>query len=354
MTQDERFARLDRSLERLCSRGKAGEVLLAVESADGQRSYRFGDGQRPFFIASATKLYVTALMARLRERGRVDWDAPFVRYLPALDTRGLHVLRGADHTERITIRQLLAHTSGLADYFEGPREDGPPTFTRVLAGDFAWTAQDVVRWTRTHQRQVFAPGVGNRASYSDTNYQLLGAILEHAHEASFAEVLARELAAPLGLDATWCFSQATLDRYDQVATMLHGRAPLRIPLAMASVGADGGVVSTLDDSLRFSRAFFGGALFSAPVLRELQAEWRRIFFPLQYGTGLMRFALPWFMSPLRRFPALVGHSGASGAMMFFCPDWGLYVAGTVNQVAQRSLSFRVALEALATVHDAAR
>jgi CubicO group peptidase (beta-lactamase class C family) len=115
---------------------------------------------------------------------------------------------------------------------------------------------------------------------------------------------------------------------------------------MASVQADGGLVSSVDDSLVFLRAFFGGQLFSLAILAEIQAQWRSIFFPLTYGTGVMRFALPWILTLFRRFPPVVGHSGASGALMFYCPEWDLYVAGTVNQVQQRSQSFQLMIKAL--------
>lgn len=342
----DRARRLDALCESHAKSGKFGEVLLALESGVGGESYRFGDPARPFFIASATKLFTTALLARLRERGVIDWDQPFARFLPGLDVTNLARLGAYDHTPHITVRQLLAHTSGLPDYFEGPRRGGPTTFARALDQDFGWFVEDVVRWGREEQRPHFVPGTGRKAHYSDTNYQLLGAIIEHAHGASFEEVVAREIAGPLGLAHTWCFGRGTLDRFGDIAPLKDGETSPHIPRVMASVGADGGVVSTLDDAIRFLRAFFGGALFGLPLLSEMQATWRRIFFPLEYGTGLMRFRVPWFFSPFRRFPDLVGHSGASGTVMFYCPERELFVAGTVNQLRRRSAPFQLMLRAL--------
>lgn len=326
------------------------ECVLGIETGEGCRVYRFGPGDRPFFIASATKLYVAALMVRLRERGLVEWDSPFIQYLPRLETARLHVLREIDYTPRITIRHLLSHTSGLPDYFEGRRNDGPSTFARVLDRDFGWTVQDVIDWSRSNQHPAFVPGERNRALYSDTNYQLLGAIIEHALGLPFAEALEQEITRPLGLSGTWCFSPASSDRYGDVAAMHEGHRALHIPLAMASVGADGGVVSTVDDMIHFLRAFFVGGLVPPPMLQEMQATWRRIFFPLMYGTGVMRFCVPAILSPFRRFPALIGHSGASGAFMFWCPQHDLFVAGTVNQIANRSLPFRLMLQAITAFH----
>ena len=106
---------------------------------------------------------------------------------------------------------------------------------------------------------------------------------------------------------------------------------------MASVQADGGIVSTLDDGLTFLEAFFAGRLFPPALLAEMQRDWHRIFYPLEYGTGIMRFQLPRAMTGFRRVPAFIGHSGASGTVMFACPDRGLTVVGTVNQTTQRSM-----------------
>lgn len=342
----DRTARLDLLCRRHAESGRFGEVLFALESRTGEVAYRFGDPTRPFFIASATKLFTSALMARLHERGTVDWDQPFARFLPALDVTNLARLGEQDHTARITVRQLLAHTSGLPDYFEGRRRGGPTTFARALQADFGWSVDEVVRWGRQEQRPHFAPGTGRKAHYSDTNYQLLGAIIEHAHGAPYEEVVAREIAGPLGLTRTWCFGRGTLDRFREVAAMRNGEAVPHLPRVMASVGADGGVVSTLDDAILFLRGFFGGALFGRPLLAEMQATWRRIFFPLEYGTGLMRFRVPWFFSPFRRFPDFVGHSGASGTVMFYCPERELFVAGTLNQLQRRSAPYQLMLRAV--------
>jgi len=132
-----------------------------------------------------------------------------------------------------------------------------------------------------------------------------------------------------------------MDRYAGIAPMLYGKKPVRIPKAMASVRADGGIVSTSTEGLAFLKAFIGGELFPPQYLDEMQARWRRIFWPLEYGVGIMRFALPRLFSPLRPVPPMVGHSGASGAVLFYVPAQDLYVSGTVNQIKQRSLSFNL-------------
>jgi CubicO group peptidase (beta-lactamase class C family) len=106
------------------------------------------------------------------------------------------------------------------------------------------------------------------------------------------------------------------------------------------VRSDGGIVSTATDTLRFLEAFMGGELFPAAYLDEMQAEWRSVFFPLSYGVGIMRYQLPRYLT-LKPVPEMVGHSGASGAVLYRIPDLDLYISGTVNQLKKRSLVYEV-------------
>jgi CubicO group peptidase (beta-lactamase class C family) len=315
---------------------RSGEVLWRMRSDDGRIDVAYGDPARPFFIASATKLHVTAILAQLRDEGRLDWDAPLATYLPTLDLTGLVVVGGEDRSQALTVREVMAHTSGLPDYFEGTRPDGPTTFARVVEADLGWDVRDVVAWTR-----AMKPATPGKGLYSDTGYQLLGAAIEAVDGRTFAESVRARVAGPLGLSDTYCFTAADVGRYDGVAGLLNGGTRLRIPLAMASVQADGGIVSTLEDGLAFLDAFFGARLFAASTLDELQRDWHRIFYPLEYGTGIMRFRMPPLMTGFRRVPPFVGHSGASGTVMFRCPERGLTVVGTVNQVRHRSLPYQL-------------
>ena len=58
-------------------------------------------------------------LAQLRGEGRLDWDAPIAEYLPDLDLSGLAVEGGRDVSGEITVREVMGHTAGLADFFEG-------------------------------------------------------------------------------------------------------------------------------------------------------------------------------------------------------------------------------------------
>ena len=78
-------------------------------------------------------------------------------------------------------------------------------------------------------------------------------------------------------------------------------------------------------------------------------RWNPLFFPLQYGTGLMRFKLPRAMTLFRATPELIGHSGSSGSFAFYAPQDQVYIAGTFNQFDKPSRPFNFMLKVAAAV-----
>lgn len=344
-------SRLDSLVDRFASRADTGPVRLRVDAP----GYTWSTGaDRPYFIASITKMFTGALVMQLVDDRALDLDQPVAELLPSGTMRGLHVRDGVDRGSEICLRHLLAHTSGLADYFEDERDDGSTTFERALPDDQGWTFDDVLTITRG-LRPAFDPGAPGKAHYSDTNYQLLGAVIEVATGSSYATAVTDRIAGPLGLSRTYVFGPETLHRQDDIDPIRDGTTVLAIPRIMASFQADGGVVSTLDDSARFLRGFFDGELFDSTHLRRMQSAWRRIFWPLRYGEAMMRLELPRVMTGLRPVPALVGHSGASGSVLFRTADPGhdLAITATVNQVRKRSMPYQLMTRVVVDVLRAA-
>lgn len=340
---DELSRRLQRVVEQAAD-GVAG-IVVRVEQPSREVSWTGSYGEiseaTPFFIASTTKLYTAAIVRRLVDRSVLSINDRLVDRVAPGEVDGLHVHRGVDHTATITLRHLLAHTSGLPDYFSGRKQRrGEPSLDTQLRSnvDVSWNVNDAVRWARD-DGALFAPGRGRRAFYSDTNYQLLGRVIEHATSTSYDDALEHEVIEPLGLNDTWLY----IDPADQRPLALrHGRQQLRIPNAMVSFGPDGGIVATSADLMRFLISFHTGELFD-PAVDPLGGEYRRAFFPLQAGVGHMRFRLPRAMWLRGNPPDLRGHSGLSGAFAFVDVDSGTYLAGTVNDIAQPSRSFKLML-----------
>lgn len=323
---------------------KSGEQLWQIQSDDKRIMYTFGNSEKPFFIASATKLFVTTILAQMRLEKKISWNDPLTAYLPDIDTTGLVRENFDDLTDQITIREVMAHTSGLPDYFEGKRGDGSNTFNQCIEKDFAWNIHDVVSWSK-----ALKPIRRGKSLYSDTGYQLLGALIERVDQKSFNDSLMQRISMPLDLKNTFCFNADHLNSFGDIAKLKNGKSDLNIPLAMSSVQADGGIVSTTDDAVVFLRAFFGGQLFDPSLHSEIQTEWHRIFPPFQYGTGIMKFELSPLMTGFRKVPAAFGHGGASGTVIFRVPDLGVNIIGTTNQIQNRSLSYRTMVKIIMNI-----
>ena len=357
MTQHE----LQQLADRLVDKRQAHNVVLGMQSGEGHldaAAAGFADANQtvpmtpdtPYFLASITKMYTATVVMGLARAGDVDLDAPISQYLAADLIAGLHVIDGTDHSGRITVAQLLNQTSGLADYFEGKPPGGASLVDDLQQGhDRALTIEDIAELVR-QLRPEFAPGAGGgrKAHYSDTNYALLGAIIEAVTAASVADNFERMVFTPLELTSTYVFDYT--QPHPRPATTYFKERALEIPRAMSSFAPDGGVVSTGNESVRFLRAFFGGELLTDDQLAFMTRQWNRIFFPLRYGSGLMRFAMPRWMSPFQAPPDLVGHSGSTGSFAFFDAKRSVYVAGTLNQMESPGRPYRVMTKMLRLEH----
>lgn len=317
-------------------------VLLGVQSADRQVNFQGAAGvatpDSPYFIASVTKMFTATVIMQLVDEGRLDLDAPITDYLPGELLAGIHVYEGVDYSHQFKVYQLIHQTSGLADYFEGR-----------LAEDFkqnhdrAYTVPDVLAIARQGSPTA-APDSG-KSHYSDTNYQLLGAIIEANTEQGLADVFQARIFDRLGLTDTYLFD-CNQPRLVTPLPLYFGYNRLSLPLALTSERGAGGVVSTLADNLTFLRAYFDGYLF-AQTHFERMYQWNALFFPMQYGYGLMRFKLPRWMTLFRDTPEFIGHSGSSGSFAFFAPRQKLYIAGTFNQFDKPSRPFNFMLKVAA-------
>ncbi len=351
-------SKFTQALEKFTADRRISELAVCLHDARTNEQFSgFSghlDGQpvgpdTPYFLASATKLFVTALILQLVEEDALDLNAPVSEFFPPRHLNGLHVLKGTDHTPHITIEHLLSHTSGLPDYFEQKQKDGTVFAKSIIEGrDVSFDLDDVLTMARSNMKPRFAPD-GRRAHYSDTNFQLLGAIIENVLQTSFANAVDQRIARPLKLKNTFVFEADGPRSNIKVLPLRNGDKTLHVPNAMTGVGPDGGIVSSAADGLTFIRAFFEGTLFSTQRIQHITRTWRPVFFPLHYGTGIMLFRLPRFLTPFRKQPDLIGHSGISGAFLFAEPENRIYISGTVNQLSARSLPYAVMLQAIAAI-----
>jgi D-alanyl-D-alanine carboxypeptidase len=278
--------------------GSPGALVL-VDNGSSRREKTSGfaelkgrvplDAHDRFRVGSITKTFVAVVVLQLVGEHRLTLGDTVERWLPGLVPNG----------GRITVRQLLAHRSGLADY----ADDADFVRRTVAQPRRRWKPRELVG-VALGEGPVARPG--ERFAYASTNYVLLGMVVERATGSSLGRQLRRRIFAPLGLEGTsFAPDLRNIRRY------AHGYAPsehdgivggLATARDRSSVNsswawAAGSIVSTASDLSRFFGVLLQGRLLP-PRLLELM----RPAPGSRYGLGLAAFQTPCG-------PA-IGHTGA--------------------------------------------
>ncbi len=330
-------------------------AILCVESGDGSLSWSGAAGnlhhEDRYFIASVTKLYITTVIQQLRNEGRLKLDDKITQYFVDGYLDGLHVLKGVDYTDELTITHLLSNTSGIPDYFSDKQGDGKKAAEDLFGGkDEPWPLEKSLEHVKNITPK-FKPGQKGKAQYSDTNFQLLGRIIETITGNDLADVFRERIFDELELEDTYAYRDVN---DDTPAKMYYKSGQLHLPRYIASVTAEGGIVSNVKEVMIFLKAFFNGRFFPKEDLEVLK-KWNLIWFPGQFyfGIGLEKLWTPWFIAPFKPIGELLGCWGQSGAFAFYNPENDLYFTGTVNQLSGfgHSAAFRAMIKIIKAAHS---
>ena len=320
-------------------------VVMKIENTDGSISWKGASGQieadGKYFIASVTKLYITAVVMRLIEEGKICFTDKISKYLPEYYCSGLHVLNEIDYSHKITIKHLISNTSGIPDYFFHKQDNGRTAADDLLEGnDNEWPIEktiDLVKEMKPNFKpgaKSFWPGTKYKASYSDTNYQLLGKILEQITDKTIDEVFQDYIFSELSFENTYVFKNTE----DVAPAPFYYRfKKLWLPRYITSVGPEGGIVSTVDEVMFFLKEFFGGRFFATEKINDLK-KWNLILPPpglFLFGIGLEKIWVPWIASPFKHPGEILGFWGQTGSFAFYNPKSDLYFCGTTNQINGR-------------------
>ncbi len=310
-------------------------AVLCVESRDGSFSWTGAAGEMEkdskYFIASVTKLYVTAVILQLIEEGRLELRDKISKHLSEDICNGLHVLKGTDYSDQLTITHLLSNTSGIPDYFFHKQQGGRTVADDLMEGkDEAWPLDRTIGLIK-ELKPKFKPGARGKAAYSDSNYQLLGAIIEKVTGKRISEVFNQYIFTKLNLTNTYIYT----DIHDDTPAPFYFKSKqLWLPNYMASVGVEGGIVSTAAEVMIFLKAFFNGQFFPVEKIEELK-QWNMILPPpglFQFGVGLENLWIPGIVSPGKPIKEVLGFWGQTGSFAFYNPRSDLYFTGTTNQI----------------------
>jgi D-alanyl-D-alanine carboxypeptidase len=249
----------------------SGAVLVAV---DGRPVLRRGVGladrelgvaatpEMKFRIGSITKQFTATAILQLQEAGKLSIDDPVSKYYPDAPAAW----------SKITLRELLTHTSGIPSYTALPA-----FFDRE--GRLPHTPDELIRLTRDKPLE-FEPGAGY--AYDNSGYILLGYVVEKVSGERYADYLKRYIFEPLGM---------TGSGYDEDAPIIAGRARgyQRGPdgawrnapfLDMSVPFAAGSLYSTVDDLLRWDQALYAARPLSSASLKAMLTDYGH-----HYGFG---------------------------------------------------------------------
>ncbi|WP_329416679.1 beta-lactamase family protein [Streptomyces sp. NBC_00704] len=293
------------ALESVVQDGAPGGIVLAEQGRDiwagAAGTADLATGRKPqaddrFRVGSITKTFVATLMLQLEEEGKLSLDDTVDRWLPGL-------VQGNGHDGgKITLRQILNHTSGVYSYTDDEEFKREEFGTDFLKYRYAtWTPRQIVRLAMTH-RPAFAPG--DDWSYSDTNYVIASMVIRNATGHSYAHEIEQRILRPLHLDSTSL--PGTRARvpgpsgraYSKLTGELAGAGEPNgaiydvTELNPSFAGAAGEMISSNQDLNRFYRALLSGRLLDEPQLKEMMTTVSITNMPtFSYGLGLMRMTL---------------------------------------------------------------
>ncbi len=212
---------------------------------------------------------------RLVAQGKIRLDDPVSKYLPGLLPDG----------KRITIRELLAHTSGLYDFANDPRFMAP--YLRGKLG-FAWTPKQLVGFAAA-QPLLFAPGT--QFSYSNTNYIVLALLTERVGGESYEKQLRDYIVQPLKLSHTSlpAGNETLPDVHGYLSKRAYDKNASSAPFDSAALSPSfawsaGGIRATAEDVADFYRGLFSGKLLRPAQVAAMEDTSRT---GGAYGLGLM-------------------------------------------------------------------
>ncbi|MBD2768891.1 beta-lactamase family protein [Hymenobacter sp. BT664] len=321
-------------LDSYVQKGLPGVVLLVKTPRDGLWIGAAGKANRETgeamtrcslnYPQSIAKSFTATAMMMLVEEGKVRLDARISEYLPQ------RIISAITNADRVTLRQLLQHTSGIYNYLddEGFQADA---LANLNNPNRTYTTEEYLSYA-AGKPAYFEPGTAYK--YSDTNYELAALIIDQVTGRNHADMFTERIFRPLGLrdiyyknEPGYPTPRGLVASYanDPRDGSLINVSNFQTRSVRSFIGDDG-LISSAYDLARFVEALGKGQLVKPESLRQM-TQWVNTYSTtpnVQYGLGLYKFDTPYGIA--------FGHDGdglGAGAQMFYFPDSGVtYVAFT--------------------------
>ena len=328
-----------------------------------------------FHIASITKTITATLVLQLWEKGAfgskgLDISLGELSIFPKEVLNRLHNKNNVSSGSRITLRQLLTHTSGLKDPYaddeNGIASDyggaAPGSIAaawqsdleKLGSGDSSFNEQTAIiyknwlPWDATEPNNKDAGMInyyintlgnspvakpGKTDHYSDTGFVILALVAEKISNKSYHRLLRDNIFDPLGMDSTYLayaidpkpglWEKEISDCYVGDFPMVSGGFNFSFDWG------GGGLVSTAGDLNKFLEGLHNGKLFKMKHTLYEMFSWNRftsLGANVEIGLGILCY------ENKKNKTRIFGHDGAWGSVMFYEPNYGIYISGTVNQL----------------------
>ncbi len=307
------------------------KLNIHLNIAEGNTGIQAAHPAQPVHLASVGKLFTATLISMLHEQGKLGFEDPIHQHLDRELMKGLHIYKGKEYSELITIRHLLMQTSGLNDVFYD--------LWKKLQAEPGWsiTPYEAVTWGKKHLKPVAVPG--KKLFYTDTNYYLLGLIVENITGSKFHEVMHQMVFKPLGMKHAFMYGFS------------HPEEPSELPMAGLYIkGVDfrsvkgvhqidyagGSVTAPLEEFLLFMKALVNHQLIRQQTLERMIRDHIPMGFPtlgFNYGYSIWKLRTIPILAPKEYFAW--GCVGVTGAFMFYHPLTESFIIGSFGDFAYR-------------------
>lgn len=271
------------------------------------------------YLQSVSKTYMAVEILQLKEQGKIDLDAPITKYLPPKYSR---YVRNAD---KITVRMLLNHTSGIPEYNENPA-----FISQVIQHPLKNFSPDEQLKAIENTAPLSAPGT--KYKYINTNYTLLS-LIGNEITGGHAAYIKEHILKPLGLVNTYYGDNYTylkgLNLPESYWDVFNNGIPVNVTgfqqMTVVCSKGDDGIVCTTTDAIKFLKGLMEGKLLNAQSMAEMFDFVKDEKGNKRYGMGMIHFNLGDTIA--------YGHGGGglgAGCGLMYFPSKKLYVFFATN------------------------
>ena len=315
------------------------KLNIDLNLIDGKVNNIQANFEQPYHLASVGKLFTATLISILYEQGKLNYEDKISKYLDEDLIKNLHVYKGIDYSNKITIKNLLMQTSGLNDVFyhlfEKMQKDS----------SYKPTTKEAIIWGKENLKPISKPN--ENFFYTDTNYYLLGFIIESITKKKFHEAIHESILNPLKMKYTYLygFSNPEIKTKKPLADLYINNLSLTSLKGIHQIDyAGGSICAPPNDYLKFIKALVEGKLIRKETLNKMINDDILMGFPMigfRYGYSTWKpITIPLLM-PKKYY--CWGCVGVTGAYMFYHPFTKSYIIGTFNDFSyqRKALQFMI-------------